>query len=137
MLRAVMLIVSKEHDQGLRVREDRQLRGSGILAMSFRGASRGCFFRKAPGGLSVDGGPAPLEGISVRAIALSNFLLSSVLGCVVTLVTSCWAEVELHFCSCLLLGLALGGRPDWMKGSRLSVSSAEPDNLLIIEPNSR
>ena len=149
--KTVTLIVGNEHAQGLRAREGRQLRGSSILSMSCPGARESCCFllERACGFPAGAKGLDPLGGDWARAIAFSTFLRSRVSEC---LVTSYLAEVKLFFFPCLSctfgfgFGFAfaiacpcpvcLGGAMSAGVGAQLSVYSAEPDNLLIIEPSS-
>lgn len=92
--KAEIKIVNKELDQGLRARERRQPRGSGIVSTSWPGSSSACFF-VAPGLPVISaGGFDPLPDSCVRLIVFSTFLLSRVSEC---LVTSYLAEVKLLF----------------------------------------
>lgn len=92
--KSVMPMVRKELDNGLRARDRRQLRASGILSTSWPGARKRGFF-EAPCLLSA-AWTGPLGDAEARPRAFSTFLLSSVSE---WLVTSDLAEVKLLFFS--------------------------------------
>lgn len=61
--KTVTLMVNNEHAQGLRAREGRQLRGSGILSMSCPDARETCFLLERACGWSAGAkGLDPLGG---------------------------------------------------------------------------
>lgn len=135
--KAVTMMVSNELAQGLFARARRQLRGSGILSMSCPGTSRNCFLLETPSRLSAGGdGLDPLGEGSTEPATFSTFLRSRVSEC---RVTSYLAEVKLFFFPCLLSLCLLGGVVvAWVRALlSVSVSSAGPDNFLIIEPNGK
>ena len=128
---AVTLIVRNEHAQGLRARERRQLRGSSILSMSCPGANDNCFLLGMPCRLPAGGNEyAPLRGDCVRLMAFSAFLRSRESKC---FVKSYLAEVELFPFTSLFFLCLLGVAVSDCGWALLLVSSAQPDNFLIIE----
>jgi len=123
--KAVAINVGKEHAHGLRKRVRLQPRGSGIFSMDCP-CAKGRDLLVVPSALAGEG-VGPSGGRSVNPMLLSNFRLSKVSD---LFLISYLAEVKLPFSPWL------EGIGEWaVSGLQLSVSSAEPDNLLLIEPH--